>query len=383
MRIVPFSLPLVRPFHTAHGVLRHRPGFAVQMATTAGVIGCGEGSPLTAFGTESESSCARALQVLAKALIGRVIDDDGLDACLDLCEALAPEAPTARAAMDMALHDLLARRHGVSVAALLAQRAVGADCSLTDSRCHVRARRVTVNAVIGGADSEALARAVEEALAGGFGVLKLKLGTRALKDDLAQLATIVAQCPQGARLRLDVNGRWSEEQALYALDVLRPWPIESLEQPLPANDLAAMARVRAQAGCVVALDEAIADAAALERAIALGAADRVVLKPAAVGGLRSAWRMAERARLAGLGVAVTSFIDSSIGVHAAWQFAAALPGELPPCGLATGMLLAHDLALPPALCGDQLGAVPEPGIGRVFDARCLQRARCGVEQEYH
>ena len=201
---------------------------------------------------------------------------------------------------------------------------------------------------------------------------------------LLELDLVEALLGQGTdvlQLRLDVNGGWTEHQAAQAIAELNAWPIESLEQPLPASQLGAMARLREQARFVLAADEAMLGPGALERIITLRAADRVVLKPAALGGLRSSWRLAERARAAGLQVLVTSFIDSSVGVHAAWHLAAALPGELPACGLATGGLLSRDLSAPLLpVQGGTLGPLPGPGLGVAFDRGALRQLRSGPEQ---
>ena len=129
--ITPFSLPLRRALVTAHGVLSERAGFAVQIKSTTGLVGCGEALPLHAFGTETGPDCSRALARLAPALLGRAVTD--LDATLDLIDALAPSMPTARAALDIALHDLLARHDGVSVATLLRRR-----CAAGQSVCQRR-----------------------------------------------------------------------------------------------------------------------------------------------------------------------------------------------------------------------------------------------------
>lgn len=376
--VTPFALPLRSSFRTASGTMDCRPGFALVVETEGGLVGCGEASPLAVFGTESQGECEIALGLLAERLRGCVLDD--IESFLDAAERLAPEAPAARAACDTALHDLLARREGVSLSALLLSRYGGVAGS--GSRAAPNPQ-LPVNALIGGEDRATLLRAALAAQSAGYRVLKLKLGTRPLTEELGLVEALLGRGTDALQLRLDVNGGWNEQQAEEAIAVLNAWPIESLEQPLPADELHAMARLRAQARFALAADEAILGPGALERVITLSAADRVVLKPAALGGLRSSWHMAERARAAGLQVLVTSFIDSSVGVHAAWHLAAALPGELPACGLATGGLLSRDLSapLPPVQCGS-LGPPPGPGLGVAFDAGALRRCASGPGQHY-
>ena len=94
----------------------------------------------------------------------------------------------------------------------------------------------------------------------------------------------------------------------------------------------------------IAADEALAGGYALDEIMARNAASILVLKPAALGGLRASQRAAARARTAGWGVVVTSTLDSMLGVAAALQLAAALPGPQLASGLATSGRFECDLA---------------------------------------
>ena len=93
------------------------------------------------------------------------------------------------------------------------------------------------------------------------------------------------------------------------------------------------------------------------------AADVVILKPSAVGGISRARAAAELARAAGVEVVPTSFLDGAVAVLGALHLAASLPGPLPACGLATSALLETDLAPPPVPEGGELRVPTEPGLG--------------------
>ena len=110
--------------------------------------------------------------------------------------------------------------------------------------------------------------------------------------------------------------------------------------------------------------------------MATRAADLLVVKLAAVGGLRAARRIASLAAEAGVGVVVTSGLDSAVGVTAALQLSASLDGALPACGLATGNLLRDDLADPPQPQRGVLALPRGPGLGISPDPNRL--ARCAV-----
>jgi len=197
-----------------------------------------------------------------------------------------------------------------------------------------------------------------EAVRRGHRAVKVKLGAAAIwQDDLTRAGAIRAAIGPNIGLRVDVNGAWSGDQALRACEWLRPLAPEFVEQP--SLHLEDCARVRREVGLPVALDEGVTTPASLERALELDALDVAVLKPMFCGGLRPAWRMAERAASAGKQVVVTCALESAIGRAGALHLAAALGGGV--SGLEAP--LAEDVApWPASVLG--LCAVPSaPGLG--------------------
>lgn len=355
-RVSRFRLPLAAPLTTAHGVITLREGVLLELGTERGVRGVGEAMPLPGFGLESIDEANRALQKIARALIGH--DARDLSGTLACCGAIAPLAPAARAASDGALHDLAARLRGVSIAQLLAgDRAPRAQ--------------LRVSALIGAREPALAASSARERVALGYDTLKLKLGAD-LDRDLARIAAVRDAVPRGVRVRLDANGAFAESEALRALERCARFDPEFVEQPIAARDAASWSRMRAVSPVAVAADETVCDEASALALLDRGAVDRLILKPAALGGLAVAFRIATRAHAFGVGVVVTSFLDSAIGRTAALQLAAAIDGDGAAAGLATGSLLARDLADAPDSArvslpaGVGLGIAPDP----VALARC-------------
>ncbi|MDH3212622.1 MAG: o-succinylbenzoate synthase, partial [Myxococcales bacterium] len=283
-------------------------------------------------------------------------------------EASAPSAPAARAAADAALHDLVGRAEGRSVAEILAGRG------------RTPKARIPVNALVSGrseADVEARARL---AVAAGFGTLKLKVGLDP-EADLARLAAARRACNPATRIRVDANGAWSEEEAKRMLERLARFAPEMVEQPVPANDLDAFARLRRVSALPLAADESAASEAAVRRVLAGGCADVLVLKPPVLGGLRAARRIALAARRAGVDVVVTSLLDSGIGLAAAAHLAASLPGSRYAFGLATQGLLADDLTEPIDLLDGALRLPGGAGLGVAPCPRRLERVAVAAPKE--
>ena len=363
-RVIPIRLALAELIATSRGEIRVREGALMQLVSASGACGWGEALPLPGFGLESADEASRALESIGRALLAE--EFAGLDAALDRADETAPTAKAARAAADVALHDLAAREAGVALAALLE------DSPL---------RRVDVNALVRGASPAELAASARDAVQRGHRTLKLKLLGDALDRDVARVAAVRDAVGDGPHLRLDANEAWDEDCALAAVARLAAFGIELLEQPVAADDLDALARVRAASPFAIAADEAVCDPASAARVLAAGAADVLVLKPAALGGLRAARRIAAEAERAGVAVLVTSFLDSSLGIAAALQLAASLPRATHAAGLATAPLLAEDLTTPLAIADGAI-ALPEiAGLGLRPEPEALERCSHGRTRE--
>ena len=346
----PFALDLVRPLGTARGEIGCREGFVVAIGHGdhgSGAVGLGEATPLPGW-TESHEACAAALEGLA--------DRGGPES---LREALDAEStPAARHGVSLALTDAAARVEGVRLADRLADE-FGTDAEPAES--------VPVNATVGdGSPEEAVADA-ERAVDEGFDCLKLKIGARAVDDDVERVRAVREAVGDAVSLRADANGAWDRRTARRALDALAPFDLAYVEQPLPADDLDGLAALRGDdrtdgpADSVpIAADESVA-VAGIDAVVDADAADAVVLKPMALGGPDRALAAALRARSAGVEPVVTTTIDAVVARTAAVHVAAAVP-DVSPCGLATGSLLAEDLAPDPCPVADGAVAVPS-GLG--------------------
>lgn len=268
---------------------------------------------------------------------------------------------TCAVAIEMARGDAAARAAGVPLAEWLGG---------------MRRRRIALNALLVERDADACAAEALRCVAAGYRCLKLKLAPRDLAGDVRRLAAVRAAVGAEIALRADANAGWTVEEALAALPALAPFALEYVEQPVA--DIRALAAVRRAAPMPIGADEAIADLAALDAVIAAAAADVVVLKPALLG-LRDSLTAARRARAAGLGVVVTSALDSSLGIAAAAHVAAAIDGDLLACGLATAELLDGDLVRDRLeIDGAELVLPDAAGLGVALDREALAALQSGA-----
>jgi L-alanine-DL-glutamate epimerase-like enolase superfamily enzyme len=222
-------------------------------------------------------------------------------------------------------------------------------------------RSVPVNATLGDADPETTARRAERAAAEGFDCLKLKVGVRSVEADCERVRAVREAVGPSVELRADANGAWSREEAAAALEAYAEFGVSYVEQPLAPDDLAGHRELRG--GSVgIAVDESLRDHG-VDAVVDAEAADVVVLKPMAVGGVDRARRAALDARGAGIEPVVSTTVDAVVARTGAVHLAASLPDVLP-CGLATGSMLASDLSPDPAPVVDGAVEVPQStGLG--------------------
>lgn len=355
---LPFRIPYVAAFTTAHGQATVRAGAIVRVGLANGLVGLGEAAPLPEFGGGTLDDTLAAVAQIARWLPGKFLAEAAA-----LLDGLAIELPGMSAALcgfDTALLDVAAQAAGLPLARFLTMAAV---------------RSVPVNATVGAADTNTACRIAAEAVQAGFGTVKLKVGVAATPSaELARIAAVRAAIGEDAQLRLDANGAWEVEAAIAIIRAAEAYGIQLVEQPVAPHDLAGMATVRAAVHTPIAADEAAGTPKQAAAVLAAGAADTLVVKPMMAGGLRRGCEIIARAQAAHVQTLVTTTIDAGVGVAAALHLAATLPTMPFACGLATGGLLASDLLMHPIDIRNGTAILPElPGLGVRLDDRQLAR----------
>jgi len=302
---------LTRPLHTEFVTALRRTGFvysiAVRLTDSDGTVGFGEAPQIWRVTGESLASIeACVLGPLAEALLGRELGDAG-DIAAILDAAVAGNTG-ARAACEIAAHDLVARRRGQSLA-----QSLGAAVS-----------EVTTDVTM----AAATAPGAVDVAPTGFTEVKVKVGLD--PDDIDRVIRIHQNSAVPLSIRVDANQAWDVATATSAVQAWLAAGVDLgfLEQPLPAWDLAGLAQLRRQVPTPIVVDESVFSIHDLRRTIDAGAADIVNIKLAKCGGLRAGLAIAELAAASGLGVMVGSMMESELGVSAAAALAAVIaPGQ--------------------------------------------------------
>jgi L-Ala-D/L-Glu epimerase len=354
-----YRIPFRTPFATAHGVLAQREGVLLELTSAAGVHGVGEIAPLPGFGGSLEPLW-EVLPAVAERLL-RARGAPGPDPLHGGDGGEREGVPSALwCGFETALLDLAAREASCSLGALLGAHP---------------ASLVPVNATVGARQTATAVEQARRAVAAGFTTIKLKVGMEAsVSAEVERVAAVRAAIGPAIRLRLDANEAWTTELAIAAIRAIEPFQPQWIEQPVPAADIAGLARVRRGVGTPIAADESVADVEAVQALLTAEAADVLVLKPMLAGGPLATLRLAELARAAGVGVVVTSMLETGVGIAAALHVAAGLPAPIMACGLATARLLTDDLLVRPLSIDNGVMPLPEaPGLGVQVDWARLER----------
>ena len=361
----PLAVPFRRPFRWASG--RQRGGNLVlwRVETDDGTLGHGESI------CEEPAAVLAYGRLVAQAFVGRPPGD--AEAALGALRREGRWRFTPRwtnqvvAGIETACWDALGRALGVPVSTLLGGR-------IRDE--------LDVMAFPQGEEPDELAAEAADLVAAGCRVVYLKVGRPRLADDDAVVAAVRAAIGPEPLLRVDANEAWEDAAtAVERIRALERHGLDWVEQPTPADDVAALARVRRAVGVRVAADQAVYTAAELRHVLEREAADVVVVGAHETGGL---WRLRQLAALAeahGVPVNRHACVESALSTVAAAHALASAP-NLTLGNQAMHQLLAEPLVAPsPDVRSGRLAIPDGPGLGVEPDADAVAAARDRYERD--
>ncbi|WP_254522598.1 dipeptide epimerase [Natrinema caseinilyticum] len=337
------SLPLEYPFGIARGTTTETEAVLVRIADDDGTTGLGAASPSPHYGETAATVEAVLPDLLA------VVEDVGDPHHLERIERELGETvgrnPSARAAVSIGIHDLVAKRFDVPL-----YRYWGLDPAETPETSYT----------IGLDDEETMRAKTETALERGHETLKVKLGT---DRDLEIVRTIRSVAPD-VRLFVDANEAWSPREALRKIDRLAEFDVAFVEQPVSADDPSGLKYVFDRSSLPIAADESCVTLADVPRIA--DRCDIANLKLMKCGGLLEAGRLIHAARAHGLEVMCGCMTESNASIAAACHLAPLLDYA----DLDGSLLLADDPVEGVPMPGGRidLAGVDRPGTGAVLES---------------
>jgi muconate cycloisomerase len=337
------------------------PFLLVRVYTDEGITGLGEVSCTPRWSGEDQITAAHFIgTIFAPLLVGQ-------DPCdierhtVAMRKALAGN-PFTKAAVEMALWDILGKRAGLPLYRLLG----GAARSSVPLKW-------SVSGVEPSRAADIAAWAVEQ----GFRAMKVKVGIDDAQD-VARVREVRRTIGAGVRLGIDANGAWTVAQAVDMIGRLSEFDLWFAEQPVAPGDMEWLAEVRDRVEAPVVADESLYsahDAMALARA---GAADVFSIYVGKAGGIAPAREIAGIAEAAGLGCTIGSNLEMGIGSAAMIHLAMATNGIQWPCDIIGPLFYTDDLLTEAlAIRGGEATAPERPGLGVELDEEKVRQYRVG------
>ena len=219
---------------------------------------------------------------------------------------------------------------------------------------------IPINGLVWMGSYEEMLQRMEEKLEKGFRCVKLKIGAIDFEQELDLVKRIRERFSfHEVELRLDANGAFPFEEALYKLELLSQYAIHSIEQPIKAGQWAYMAELCRESPLPIALDEeliGVNDPEMKAHMLNIIKPRYIILKPSLHGGMQGCREWIETARGMGIGSWITSALESNVGLNAIAQFASDVYGDniSMPQGLGTGQLFTDNIEMGLEIRGDRL-----------------------------
>lgn len=219
---------------------------------------------------------------------------------------------------------------------------------------------IPINGLVWMGSYEEMLQRMEEKLEQGFRCVKLKVGAIDFDQELDLVKRIRERFSyHDVELRLDANGGFKPDEALYQLELLSQYAIHSIEQPIRQKQWSLMAELCREAPLPIALDEeliGVNDPETKRLMLRIIKPRYIVLKPSLHGGMMGCREWIQIAKEEGVGSWITSALESNIGLNAIAQFCSEIYGDdiTFPQGLGTGQLFTDNIPMSLEIRGDKL-----------------------------
>ena len=292
------SLPLADEFTIARRTQTTAENVVVRITDDAGTTGVGAAAPATHYG-ETAATVEAVLPDLLSVV--ESVDDPHAHQRIEReRREVVRDNPAAHAAVDIALHDLAAKRLKIPL-----YRQWGLDPDATPKTSYT----------VGLDSTDRMREKAAEAVGAGHDVLKVKLGT----DRDEEIVAAIREAAPDVRLRVDANEAWTPKQAIRRIDALEAHDVEFVEQPVPAEDPEGFRHVYERSGLPIAADESCVTLSDVPTVA--DRADIANIKLMKCGGVGPARRLIHAARAHGLAVMLGCMIGSNAAIAAACHLA--------------------------------------------------------------
>jgi muconate cycloisomerase len=344
--------------HGVGDIEKTMPGVIVRIATDGGLVGWGEAAPWAVFTGTAEANALGIHAYLRPLLIGA--DPFDLTRIMEEADHALVGHPEGKAAVEMALLDIVGQRLGVPVAALFGGIYRGA---------------IPLSVSIANPDFVEDLDLARDLSAKGVNIFKVKTGFLTHREDLARLEKLRAVLPGTVDLRVDYNQGLEPWNAIAQLRDVEAFKPTFIEQPVRRKHLAAMAEITAALDTPIMADESVFTPAEAIELVRLRAADLVSIKIMKAGGIARAREIAAIAAAAGIAGYGGTMFEGGIAIAAGLHLVASTPNISLGAEFYTSTYVmgVEVLATPIRIVRGQTLVPQGPGLGVTVDEDAVRR----------
>jgi L-alanine-DL-glutamate epimerase-like enolase superfamily enzyme len=323
VELLSLKVPLHTPFKTAVREVSHIHDLVVRVHCSNGCVGYGSAPSTEKITGDSHASIQMALEtILIPLVIGESLQD--FKPLIEKLHKVTNAGSNAKAAMDIALFDAYAQYTQQPLYELIESLSGGIQTTRKTDTTIETDYTISVNPV------KQMCSDIDVAVARGYRCLKIKIGNQAC-EDLERLRVIYAHAQNlqsdkvNLRMRLDVNQGWDTQTTINIMQKLEHEGVafELIEQPLVANDIEGLARIKRAIKTPIMADESAFNLTQVVQLHQLDAVDIINIKLMKAGGLYPAMQIADYCRTHKLRCMMGCMLEGSIGVAAAAHLALA------------------------------------------------------------
>ncbi len=356
------GLPMKKPVIMAGEQVRRADNVLVRIATDTGLVGWGEAASAPLMTGDTLESLIAAVRYLTPALIGR--DPADIDGAIAAMDARMYGNFGAKAAIEIALHDLAGLASGKPVHALIGEK---------------KRTVLPLLGVIGGGDYAGDIADAAKKKAEGFTAFKIKVGIDTAEKDAARTRDICKLLGSELLISADANQGFSTNEALAFVRAVEGSGLGFFEQPVESHDLAGMATVAAATAIAIGADEGIHSLDDIRYHHERKAARGVSLKAIKLGGMRGLVAAGRLCDSLGMSVNISCKTgESSVACAAALHAACVIPNIAWALTLTHTALGADVTAVPITTARGHVEALDRPGLGVAVDEDMVQRHRVPI-----
>ena len=308
------EMPYTKPLVTATNHFTVARGLLVKVITEGGIEGYGYSDLFPRTGETPHTAQHVIESVLKTKVLGKDLEELARIRA-DIDHALTGN-PRAKAALETAMVDALARGYHMPLAVMLGGR---------------YRSEIKVIKMVSVGDPEAMAAEAEQLVSEGLS-LKLKVSGR-IEKDLTRVAAVRKVVGDDVFIKIDANEAYDAKTAIRLAKRLADHGVEIFEQPVPRDQFDALWEVKKHSPIKVEADQSVRSFADAQTLIKNRMIDSINTGIAKIGSIGEVRRIAELCEASGIRCALSNTAGSMVGDAAAVHLAASTPGISPLCEL--------------------------------------------------